>query len=1216
MTTRSTASATTSAPRRWKRHPLATAGRIIGRWIGWSIRSAGLFLRIPAAQRGLLSVVVPVYGVEKYVRGAIRSLLDQEYRPLEIIVVDDESPDGSIRIVNSIRWRNPAVRVIRQKNAGLGAARNTGAEHARGEYLMFFDSDDKVTPWAFTSAIESLEQSGSDFAVAPYDRLAGTKVRPAGHWIYQAHERDRMGTTLAKHPEILVNMTAWSKIYRRSFWNKHSFSFPTGVLYEDQAVSTRAYATAEKFDILAKTGVLWRIRGDRSSISQQYTSARNIRDHDLAARQSLEALTSLELEEARELRIRQLLANDYAHPLPGLADFDDEAWDAFRGALRHLVDQAKGIDWQAISARNRVMYDLILADRRDAAIRFLELRGRYEDTWPSTIVDGTVFADLPFRGDARLPINPASFIRNHHDTRLRSAIVSATWPQRDQVELRIWTGITNVPTDPSRTSISVNLIGTRLPIRLPLDVHPIAPTTDEAIHFSTPNVDASNQFYRVVIPLSVLPRIPDSYSLALDLTVDGVTRTRLLHMGSPVAPTRFSLIDDDTTWDLHADRSGYAVIEQVHWLARLEHASAQGRSVVVRVTTELPEVALVVNGGPNQGEIMSRARLDPTTGTAVLPVTPRRASTTRHSRTWRLVAIDEAGGRHAVSGATSASTADADGFMSDTPIAVHRLGARVFTLTDGHGKRQGMKLPAAAAMVRENGMTARADALATRDPHLVLTFTGIHVPDQAFVHRAGSAVPAEVIRTSDGFELRFPETVSRWGADPAPWRIGHYRLTMTDAKGRTIFAERPRRQIEPDPWLASTRHGRYYLQADGQTVAVEVSAPLAADERGAFHRNELRRAYIAKSAASRRAVLFRNLYGDAANDTAKAVHEHLHRTGADLDLLWAVKSPEVPIPVGATPVLENSAEYWDAFSSSKYVIVNVHQPDWFEKKPGQVLVQTFHGYPFKLAGRRHWAKTGLAQSRIDSFHKRALEWDYLLSPAPYATPLLSEFLPENTPWAGQFLEIGYPRNDVLVMPPSGHRDDVRQRLGIRPGQTAVLYAPTYRDYLSVSEFSANALELLDADRISRALGDQFVVLTRGHVMNSRAASQAFTGASAIDVTEYPDVNDLILASDAAILDYSSLRFDYALTGKPMIFLNPDRERYLAARDPMVPYEETAPGPWVSNSEEIIASLRDLTNVKASHESARKEFVRRYLPLEDGHATERLIAEVFRSEQIS
>jgi CDP-glycerol glycerophosphotransferase len=67
---------------------------------------------------------------------------------------------------------------------------------------------------------------------------------------------------------------------------------------------------------------------------------------------------------------------------------------------------------------------------------------------------------------------------------------------------------------------------------------------------------------------------------------------------------------------------------------------------------------------------------------------------------------------------------------------------------------------------------------------------------------------------------------------------------------------------------------------------------------------------------------------------------------------------------------------------------------------------------------------------------------------------------------------------------------------------------------------------------------------------------------------------------------------------------------------MVPYEETAPGPWVSNSEEIIASLRDLTSVQASHEFARKEFVRRYLPLEDGHATERLIAEVFRSEQIS
>lgn len=1214
MTIRSNASSSTTAVPRWKRHPVVTSVRIAKRWVGWSIRSIGLTLRIPAAQRGLLSIVVPVYGVEKYVRGAIRSLLDQDYKPIEIIVVDDESPDGSVRIVNSIRWRNPAVRVIRQKNAGLGAARNTGARHARGEYLMFFDSDDKVTPWAFSSAIESLERSGSDFAVAPYDRLSGTEVRPAGHWIYDAHERDRSGITLAEHPDILVNMTAWSKVYRRSFWETNSFAFPTGVLYEDQAVSTRAYATAKKFDVLAKTGVLWRIRGDRSSISQQYTSARNVRDHHVAVRESLEALAGDHLRRARHLRIRQLLANDYAHPLPGLADFDAEAWQAFREALQYLVAQAEDIDWREISARNRVMYDLVLADRRDKAVEFLELRGRFEDTWPSTVVDGVVFADLPLRSDHDLPINPESFVRSRHDTRLRSAIVTATWPSKDRLELRFWTGITNVAADPSTTIISASLVADVLPIRLPLEVRPAAPTEDEINRFSTANVAAAEQFYSVTLPLSGLPVHPVEYGVMLELTVDGITRTRLMHMGNPVAPTRVSVRNTDTTWDLHANQSGFATIQSMSWRARLKHASVRdGKSVEVTVATALPELALVINGGASEGVIASRARVDPTTGKAKLALNVRRAPGVRHSRTWRLIAVDETGERHAVLGTTCASTSDADAFLAETPVAVHRLGARVFSLTDTQGTRKRMTLPAGAAMIRDNGATVRADGLRAQGGELVMSFTGVHIPTVAFVRRGSVTVHATVAMKANGFELRFPEQIVRWGEDhKTPWRLGRYPLTLSDAADQTIYIERPRRQIEPDPWLASTDQGRYYLHGNGSTVAIEVSPPLGPDERGAFHRNSLRKAYLAKGTATRPAILFRNLYGDAANDTAKAVHEYLHHAGSDLDLLWAVKSPEVSVPDGATRLLEDSTEYWDAFASSKYVMVNVHQPDWFEKKPGQVLIQTFHGYPFKLAGRRHWAKTGLSQARIDSFYKRALAWDYLLSPAPYATPLLSEFLPEDTDWQGQFLEIGYPRNDVLVSPPAGRREGIRSRLGILPEQTAVLYAPTYRDYLSVSEFSAKALELLDADRISRALGDQFVVLTRGHVMNSRASSQAFRGTSAIDVTEYPDVNDLIIASDAAILDYSSLRFDYALTGKPMIFLNPDRERYFAGRDPMVPYAETAPGPWVGDTDAIVQHLRRLGEVMRTHAAERARFRATYLPLDDGQATRRLIDVVFRS----
>lgn len=1146
-------------------------------------------------------------------RGSIRSLLDQSYPHIEIIVVDDESPDGSMGIVNSIRWRNPVVRVIRQKNGGLGSARNTGARHARGEYLMFFDSDDKVTPWAFTSAIDALNSSGSDFSVAPYNRLSGTKVRPAGHWIYDAHSEERLGVSLPDHPEILVNMTAWSKIYRRSFWETHEFEFPQGVLYEDQALSTRAYAAAEKFDILSRVGVLWRIRGDRSSISQQYTSARNVRDHHLAARESLVALSGPKLADARDTRITQLLANDYAHPLAGLADFDDEAWEAFVAALRYLYHEASRVDWLQIAARNRIMYDLIIANRRKEAVEFLTLRGRFEDTWPSIVVDGQVFADLPFRNRPELPIRPQSFIRSHHDTRLRSAIVSARWADADTLHLKLWAGITNVPSSHNDTNFTAHLVSTRLPIRIQLESQPASADDDEVAQYSTPNVDASGQFVEVAVPLSQLPMVATSYGLLLTLRTQGVERTRMLHFGSPNAPVRFAQRSEFATWDLHADRASFATISHVDWRAHLDEAIITPHTAVVKVSTDLPEVALVVNGGPVEGTIVSQASLDKTTRTARLTFGSPRSVPVRHSQTWRLVALDADGNRSSVLGAAHASTADDAAFLSAGAIVVHRLGARVFSSADSRGAGAKIELPAAAVMIRENGITVRADKMTVSGGKITVTFTGLHVPATAFAKRGSQEIPAEILPSETGFALRFAELTERWSVvGTRPWRLGRYRLTIADANGRDIFVERPTRQISPNAWTASSRCARYVLHAQGRSLALEVCSPARAHDRGAFHHNQNRRTYLAANRALRPSVLFRNLYGDAANDTAKAVHTRLVESGTEMNLIWAVKSPEVAIPAGATPVLEGSREYWDAFADSKYIMVNVHQPDWFQKKPGQVLVQTFHGYPFKLAGRRHWAKTGLTQARVDSFYKRALEWDYLLSPAPYATPLLAEFLPEHTPWSGEFLEIGYPRNDVLVSPPEGHRERIRSSLGIRPEQTAVLYAPTYRDYLSVSEFAATALELLDADRISAALGDQFVVLTRGHVMNSRASSAVAHGSAALDVTEYPDVNDLILASDAAILDYSSLRFDYALTGKPMIFLNPDREEYLAARDPMVPYEATAPGPWVGSSDEIIEGLRHLDAVRSEYAEARTEFLQRYMPLEDGHATERIVEAVFRT----
>jgi CDP-glycerol glycerophosphotransferase len=142
---------------------------------------------------------------------------------------------------------------------------------------------------------------------------------------------------------------------------------------------------------------------------------------------------------------------------------------------------------------------------------------------------------------------------------------------------------------------------------------------------------------------------------------------------------------------------------------------------------------------------------------------------------------------------------------------------------------------------------------------------------------------------------------------------------------------------------------------------------------------------------------------------------------------------------------------------------------------------------------------------------------------------------------------------------------------------------------------------------AEALGDDWVLLLRGH----RFHAPEHEGSRVVDVTAYPEINDLILASDAAVLDYSSLRFDYALTGRPMVFLVPDLEDYVTAkRGFLYDFAPTAPGPHARSSAEVVEALRDLDGVRERHREAYERFNATYNRLQDGAAARRVVDRFF------
>jgi glycosyltransferase involved in cell wall biosynthesis len=250
-------------------------------------------VRLPRLRRSpsLLSVVVPAYDVAAYLPACLDSVLAQSASlgpvGLEVVVVDDGSPDDVGAIAESYAARDPRVRVVHIENRGLGAARNEGLRHVTGDLLMFADSDDVVPPGAYAALLRQLTRTGADFVTGSVARLeAAGLVEPP--WMKRLH-RQRMDLVVDDLPEILGDVFAWNKLFRTSFWRSTGLSWPEGVRYEDQPTTTLAYLRARRFGIVPEVVYHWRIRSDGTSIcatAGRPSSPRSARRRSTAPRRS------------------------------------------------------------------------------------------------------------------------------------------------------------------------------------------------------------------------------------------------------------------------------------------------------------------------------------------------------------------------------------------------------------------------------------------------------------------------------------------------------------------------------------------------------------------------------------------------------------------------------------------------------------------------------------------------------------------------------------------------------------------------------------------------------------------------------------------------------------------------------------------------------------------------------------------------------------------
>lgn len=333
----------------------------------WPSRRKHHSLEVP-----ILSIVVPAFKVEQFLDECLDSLRQQDMQAVEIIVVDDGSPDKVAQITKRHAKADSRVRLITRPNGGLSAARMTGVEHARGTYLTFVDSDDIVTAKGFAAAIGSLEQSGSDWAMMPYRQFSKAGLREPSSWISALYAAGARTVKPAEAPEILVQATAWSKVYRRSFWDEARLAFRSGVLYEDQEVSAAAFVAAGAIDVVPVECYLWRLRA--GSITRE-TSEWSLSQFFSAIGLALTRLDKV--DGSSQERARQLLANDVPRYLRSLAKIDDQGFarELFAG-IRMLWPRVDREAWLVDTpAEAKIVQSLVIADRENDVWDFIAAGG-------------------------------------------------------------------------------------------------------------------------------------------------------------------------------------------------------------------------------------------------------------------------------------------------------------------------------------------------------------------------------------------------------------------------------------------------------------------------------------------------------------------------------------------------------------------------------------------------------------------------------------------------------------------------------------------------------------------------------------------------------------------------------------------------------------------------------------------------------------------------
>ncbi|MFI6153488.1 CDP-glycerol glycerophosphotransferase family protein [Kitasatospora sp. NPDC051170] len=1186
-----------------------------------------------------LSIVVPIYNVERYLVECLDSIAAQTFTDFECVMVDDGSKDGSAALAEAYAAKDSRFRLVRQVNKGLGAARNTGIRHIDpdSQFLCFVDSDDSMPPSAYELMINTLDETGSDFCTGNVLRFRAVGYYQSGGHL-KPFKETRLKTHITEIPALVTDRTAWNKMYRRSFFDAADILYPEGILYEDAPVSVPHHYLAASVDVLSEPIYHWREREvGEMSITQMRTNPKGLVDR-VASVELVRAWLRNRTEPRFAEYLRSYDENTLVEEIPmffwSVVDGDKEYRDAYLQNVSRLLRAIGPEQVRKLRAPLRLKYHLTLQGRIDELVEQIRYEG---ESGGGVQARGLLrpYADYPFLRGGRRSV-PAGVLKLDNSLVMRSRLYGSAWVG-GKLELTGHAYPEQLGAagkhDMVRTLVLRETNGRRV-IAVPMKTT-YSPEATASCNHDLYTCDWSG-FSVAIDPKKLRSR---------GQWKDGHWRVLVAGAGKGgVYKGRISAGWSDSAEHLPS-----------HWVepdvritpwVRDNHVHLRVETVGARVTgLTARNDRLEISGTARSGPSFAGGRLRlthvesdrhvsfplelgvPAGSLQPFTVDVPIAELTAVREAW--AELDPVAGERsrdrwdAVLEPADGGTIQIAWDERNAPEQLH-LPLNPGAPTDLRRALYSKPSPGGHLQLVDQVLQPVVDEVSARgeDGFLLsgsFPLPGAHRWELVVRHHWREEEHVYPVEIADGrfrtalpavptasFAGRVPLTKGTWNVYFRP--VGSTAEALPDASallGPGCFGTLPLEVESRGKRIALERR-----RHDG--LSLESHAVLLPEERAGYRQRQERT--VDYPAARRKPVRDAVLYhvGEISRygDSPRAVHEELVRRGLPLEHLWSSDDMQADLPGTARSVRMWSPEWFEALATAKYIVTSTHLPEFFVRRPGQVVVQTWQGSPLKQVGF-DFEKVWFTDSNyLKGLAREVQHWNLLVAGNSWSAPVLRRAFD----YRGEIVESGSPRNDLLFAADREKTaEQVRERLGLPEGKKVVLYAPTWREDRRRPNGGYQIDLRIDLEAARAALGEDQVLLVRRHHLMCGQIPDAGNGY-VWDVGSYPDMAELLLIADVLVTDYSASVFDFASTGKPLLFFTYDLEHY---RDNLrgfsLNFEAEAPGPLLATSEDLVKALGRIDEVAAEYADKAAAFREAYCDLDDGNASARVVEAMLRQE---